>query len=83
MRNKQINTIFSGILIFFALFIVIPVFLLFKNAFTSGGGFSFKNFSDIFEQGQLAKAFFNSVKVSSISAFITTVLAFVLLYHLK
>ena len=59
MRNKQINTIFSGILIFFALFIVIPAFLLFKNAFTSGGGFSFKNFSDVFEQGQLAKAFFN------------------------
>lgn len=80
MRNKQINTIFSGILIFFALFIVIPAFLLFKNAFTSGGGFSFKNFSDVFEQGQLAKAFFNSVKVSSISAFITTVLAFVLAY---
>lgn len=57
MRNKQINTIFSGILIFFALFIVIPAFLLFKNAFTFGGGFSLKIFLMFLSRGSWQKRF--------------------------
>ena len=55
MRNKQINTIFSGILIFFALFIVIPAFLLFKNAFTSG--FRLKIFLMFLSRGSWQKPF--------------------------
>ncbi|MBQ1629247.1 MAG: ABC transporter permease subunit [Treponema sp.] len=80
VRNKQINTIFAAILVFFALFIVIPAFLLFKNAFTVGSGISLENFRMVFERGQLAKAFANSVTVSIISALITTLLAFILAY---
>lgn len=80
VRNKQINTIFLGILVFFALFIIFPGILLFKNAFSAGNSFSFANFSSVFGQGQLAKAFLNSTHVSLISAVITTILAFILAY---
>ena len=44
MKNKQINTVFSVILLFFFIFIAIPVFVLLKNAFTVGHKFSFSNF---------------------------------------
>ena len=80
MRNKQINTIFSAILIFFALFIVIPAFLLFTNAFTDARGVTFRAFATVFEGNKLGAAFWNSTKVSVISALITTFLAFILAY---
>lgn len=80
VRNKQLNTIFLSILVFFAIFIVFPALLLFKSAFTSGISFSLANFKAVFEQGQLAKAFMNSTRVSLISAVITTILAFILAY---
>lgn len=80
IKNKQINTIFAGILVFFAFFIVFPAILLFKNAFTSGTGFTFHHFQAVLSGGQLAKAFANSCKVSIISAIITTTLAFILAY---
>ncbi len=80
MRNKQVNTIFSVILLFFALFIVFPAFLLFKNAFSTDYGFSFSNYYSVFADGKFVKAFVNSCKVSFISAVITTILAFILAY---
>ena len=80
MKNKQINTVFTVVLLFFAVFIVVPVFVIVKNALTAAGGFSFINFYNVFTQGKLASAFWNSTKVSFISAIITTVLAFILAY---
>ena len=79
-KNKQINTVFTVVLLFFAVFIVIPVFVMVKNALTAGGRFSFVNFYNVFTQGKLASAFWNSTKVSFISGLITTLLAFVLAY---
>ena len=80
MKNKQINTVFTVVLLFFTVFIVIPVFVMVKNSLTAGGHFSFINFYNVFTQGKLASAFWNSTKVSFISAIITTILAFVLAY---
>ena len=84
IKNKQINTVFTVVLLFFALFIVFPGFMLFKNAFTinSAGSlsFSFSNFAKVFSNGKLAQAFWNSTKVSFVSAIITTILAFILAY---
>ena len=61
-----------------------PLLILFKNAFTQGSGsnvtFSFINFKNVFVKGKLLQAFWNSTKVSFISAVITTILAFILAY---
>ncbi len=78
--TAQIRVVFTAILVFFALFIAIPAFMILKNAFTAGGGFSFRNFSAVFSEGKLAGAFWNSCKVSLLSSLITTVLAFILAY---
>lgn len=80
MKNKQVNLVFACILVFFFIFIAIPVFILFKNAFTTGKAFTFENFQLVFTGGKLLTAFINSVKVSFVSAVITTVLAFMLAY---
>ena len=84
IKNKQLNTVFAVVLIFFALFIIFPAFVLFKNAFTTASGqsssFSFENFSKVFSNGKLTQAFWNSTKVSFISSIITTLLAFILAY---
>ncbi|MCR5400614.1 MAG: ABC transporter permease subunit, partial [Treponema sp.] len=80
MKNKQINTVFTVVLLFLAFFILLPVCVLVKNAFTFRGSFSFNNFSSVFTKGKLALAFWNSTKVSFLSAIITTILAFILAY---
>lgn len=38
MRNKQINTVYLAILLFFAAFIIIPAVVIFTNAFNSSNG---------------------------------------------
>ena len=81
MRNKQINTVYLAILLFFAAFIIIPAVVIFTNAFnSSNGSLSFAAFQAVFSGNSLKTAFFNSCKVSVLSALITTVLAFVLAY---
>ena len=84
IKNKQINTVFAFVLLFFAIFIIYPGIILFKNAFTTGSGintaFSLSNFAKVFSKNKLPLAFWNSTKVSFISAVITTILAFVLAY---
>lgn len=80
MKNKQINTVFSVILLFFFIFIAIPVFVLLKNAFTVGHKFSFSNFVAVGTSSKFFLAFINSVKVSFVSSIITTCLAFFLAY---
>ncbi|MCR4734784.1 MAG: ABC transporter permease subunit [Treponema sp.] len=84
IKNKQINTVFTVVLLFFLLFTIYPLIVLFKNAFTQGNGsnaiFSFINFKNVFVKGKFLQAFWNSTKVSFISAVITTILAFILAY---
>lgn len=80
MKNKQINSVFAIILVFFGIFLLFPTFIILKNAFSVGKSFSFGSFAAVFEQGKLASAFWNSTKVSLVSAFITTILAFVVAY---
>lgn len=80
MRNKQINTVYAAILLFFSIFIIIPAFIILKNAFITTTGFSFIHFKEVIFQGKLPLAFWNSTKVSLLSAIITTILAFILAY---
>lgn len=81
IRNKQMRAAFYVVLLFFLVFIFIPAVVLLRNAFTlNSGGFTFRNVASVFAGGKLQTAFAHSVNVSLLSAFITTVLAFVLAY---
>lgn len=81
IRNKQMRAAFYVVLLFFLVFIFIPAVVLLRNAFIlNSGGFTFRNVASVFVGGKLQTAFAHSVNVSLLSAFITTVLAFVLAY---
>lgn len=81
IRNKQMRAAFYVVLFFFLVFIFIPAVVLLRNAFTLNSGvFTFRNVASVFAGGKLQTAFAHSVNVSLLSAFITTVLAFVLAY---
>ena len=81
IRNKQMRAAFYVVLLFFLVFIFIPAVVLLRNAFTLNSGvFTFRNVASVFAGGKLQTAFSHSVNVSLLSAFITTVLAFVLAY---
>lgn len=81
IRNKQMRAAFYVVLLFFLVFIFIPAVVLLRNAFTLNSGvFTFRNVASVFAGGKLQAAFAHSVNVSLLSAFITTVLAFVLAY---
>lgn len=81
IRNKQMRAAFYVVLLFFLVFIFIPAVVLLRNAFTlNSGAFTFRNVASVFAGGKLQTAFAHSVNVSLLSAFITTVLAFVLAY---
>lgn len=81
IRNKQMRAAFYVVLLFFLVFIFIPAVVLLRNAFTlNSGAFTFRNVASVFAGGKLQTAFSHSVNVSLLSAFITTVLAFVLAY---
>lgn len=81
IRNKQMRAAFYVVLLFFLVFIFIPAVVLLRNAFTLNSGvLTFRNVASVFAGGKLQAAFAHSVNVSLLSAFITTVLAFVLAY---
>ncbi len=81
IRNKQMRAAFYVVLLFFLVFIFIPAVVLLRNAFTLNSGvLTFRNVVSVFAGGKLQTAFAHSVNVSLLSAFITTVLAFVLAY---
>lgn len=81
IRNKQMRAAFYVVLLFFLVFIFIPAVVLLRNAFTLNSGvLTFRNVASVFAGGKLQTAFAHSVNVSLLSAFITTVLAFVLAY---
>lgn len=80
MRHKQINAVFAAILVFFAVFVALPLLALLRNAFAGAQGVSLEHFRAAAAEGALGRAFGNSVKVSVTSAAITTILAFILAY---
>ncbi len=83
IRNKQVRTIFYFTVIFFALFLILPLFYILSNAISVNGSITLENFRKVFKKGNIITAFGNSAWVSFLSSCITTVLAFVLAYTIS
>ncbi len=70
--------------IFFTVVLILPISTLFIQAFYSEGRFvGIDNFKTYFSTPALFKSFFNSMTVSSITAVITVVLAFIFAYGIE
>lgn len=79
-RNKQLQAVFGVLILFFCIFIIFPAFVIIRQSFVRGGSFSLENFQRVLSNAKIYIALWNSVKVSFISAMITTFLAFILAY---
>lgn len=84
MRHKQLNTVYFCVMLFFLLFIFVPLIYILKNAFFNNGvTLSYVRKVFIKEGGgssPFLTAFYNSLHVSLVSSLITTLLSFILAY---
>lgn len=79
-KNIEIKVIFTVVIAVFSVFLLFPFLKLLGQAFMGDGSFSMKYFSELLQEKGFLTALKNSVVISITSAFITTVLAFLLAY---
>lgn len=72
--------IISYTVILFGIFLLFPMLSILVKSISVDGGFSFEIYQRLFVEEGIGKAFLNSVGISAISGFLTTVLAFVIAY---
>ncbi len=84
MSNKrEIRPIFVAIAIVFAAFLILPLAILFIRSFEIEQGFGLSNYVTVLNNPDLMQSIWNSVKVSGLTAVITTSLAFILAYSIN
>jgi len=81
--KKEMRFIYMAITVLFALFLLVPLIVLFIRSFESDQGYSFINYLDVLSNEGLFESIWNSVKISGITATITTILAFILAYSVN
>jgi iron(III) transport system permease protein len=78
--RAEMRVIYGIILMTFFLFLVLPLGILVVRSFEGSQGFDIYNYVNILSNSELMTAFVNSIKISSITAAITTILAFLIAY---
>lgn len=74
--------IFIPIVLLFVVFLILPLAVLFIRSFETGQGYSVSNYLTILADQEIRESIGNSMKVSGVTALITTVLAFILAYSI-
>ncbi|MFJ7753504.1 ABC transporter permease subunit [Peribacillus muralis] len=80
--KPAMRAIYIPILLLFAAFLFLPLGLLFVRSFETADGINLSNYVTVLSNAELLKAFGNSVKISGLTAVITTILAFCLAYSI-
>ncbi|MCY8233878.1 ABC transporter permease subunit [Priestia endophytica] len=78
--RTEMRVIYGIILMIFFLFLVLPLGILVVRSFEGSQGFDIYNYVNVLSNSELMAAFANSIKISSITAAITTILAFLIAY---
>lgn len=78
--KPAIRVIFIAILLMFMAFLIVPLGILFVRSFQTTEGFNFSNYFSVLSDKELMESIGNSIKISSLTAVITTILAFTLAY---
>lgn len=79
-RNVPLKVIFTVASVLFAVFLLVPMVMIFVKSVTGGGSVTLANYADILSRSNFGAAFRNSVLVSAAAGLLTTLLAFVLAY---
>lgn len=78
--NSMMRVIAIPIILFFVLFLIIPLVYVGIQSFQQDGKFTFAVYTEVLGKESIRQAFFNSVTISLWSATVTTVIAFLLAY---
>ncbi|MES1044329.1 ABC transporter permease subunit [Heyndrickxia oleronia] len=81
--KPEMRIIFTIIVCLFAVFLVWPLAILFVRSFETANGFDVANYHTIISNKELMKSIGNSLLISSITAIISTILAFILAYTIN
>lgn len=81
--KPEMRVIYLAILLLFVSFLLLPLIILFYRSFETDHGFGINNYLTILSDKTLIQAIGNSIKVSTITACISTVLAFILAYSIN
>jgi iron(III) transport system permease protein len=80
--KPEMRIIFIPIVLLFVVFLILPLAVLFIRSFETGQGYSVSNYLTILADQEIRESIGNSIKVSGVTAIITTVLAFILAYSI-
>ncbi|MDH6374455.1 iron(III) transport system permease protein [Paenibacillus sp. PastF-3] len=80
--KPEMRIIFIPIVLLFVVFLILPLTVLFIRSFETGQGYSVSNYLTILADQEIRESIGNSMKVSGVTAMITTVLAFILAYSI-
>ncbi|OOC59359.1 ABC transporter permease subunit [Paenibacillus ihbetae] len=78
--KPEMRVIFTVILLLFALFLFLPLLILLVRSLESDQGFTLGHYASVISSPEMAASIGNSLKVSAMTAAITTVLGFILAY---
>ena len=81
-KNREIKLIFTAVTLFFAVFLALPMVQILRKSFMRDGGtgITVENYWNVLTGKGFMQALGNSFLISSVSAVITTILAFILAY---
>ncbi|WP_241954599.1 ABC transporter permease subunit [Staphylococcus auricularis] len=74
--------LFILILLFFIIFLGLPLIFLLGRSFIEEGHLSLQYYKDIFSDQTIINALFNSIKISLLASLVSTVLAFIVAYSI-
>ncbi|ANY73428.1 iron ABC transporter permease [Paenibacillus ihbetae] len=80
--KPEMRVIFTVILLLFALFLFLPLLILLVRSLESDQGFTLGHYASVISSPEMAASIGNSLKVSAMTAAITTVLGFILAYSI-
>ena len=79
-KENEIKGIFGLVVLVFLFFLLIPLVRLFLKSFMGDAGLTLGHYTEVLTGRGFLQAFGNSLLISSVSAVVTTVLAFILAY---
>jgi iron(III) transport system permease protein len=81
-KEKEVKLVFLLVTLVFLVFLMVPIFRLLWKSFEGNGAVTLASYKEVLTGRGFLKAFGNSLVISSVSAVVTTILAFILAYSI-
>lgn len=79
-KNREITVIFAAVLLLFGIFLIVPSVHLLGKSFLGEHGITLAFYREVLREDGFLQVIWNSFRVSSLAAVLTTVIAFLIAY---